>query len=79
MRLQMSRAGGCVRDAELSLRPVELGGFEDGVFQAGSTNQLHMTGQLPLRLLRSLALRDIWFTRTVATLGSSLEPYVGNR
>ena len=33
-----SRAGRFVRDPELSLRPVELGGFEDGVFQDGSTD-----------------------------------------
>ena len=55
-----------------------MGGLEDGVFQDGSTDQLHITGQLHLRLLRGRALRDIRFTRTVATLGSSLEPYVGN-
>jgi len=57
----ISRAGSFVRGPELSLRPVELGEFEDGVFRDGGTDQLHITGQLPLRLLfpgRQTGLRE---------------------
>jgi hypothetical protein len=73
----MSSAGRSVRDPEPSLRRVELGGFQDGIFQDGSTDQLHITGVCCCAAAR-LALRDMRFTPAGAALPWSLEPHVGN-